>query len=285
AGHDRSAPPTINRFPPPDAVFPRGDRRAAAKPSAREPKRRPSFPCSRPASTPVATDEEEPMTTVIPSCRPALPAALAALLAAATLGAQGVVSPADRALLEGDASSSYPLGRANGRFQQIHADLGASTRPIGQHAYRRDAINQRGDVLAFTTELEVTLSVAASAPDAAVRDFATNHGPNPVTVLPRTRMSFPTTARPAQDPAATFEHVIPYATPFTLPGGAPLCVDVVVFGNTTSRGNDVNFIAELDAQTFPANGSVVQPGYAYGSGCAAPGASRTHDAGFESVRA
>ena len=215
----------------------------------------------------------------------AAPVAIAAVLATAGLGAQSVVSPAARAQFEGDSSSSYPLGRADGRFQQIHADLGASPRTISQHAYRRDAINQRGDVLAFSTELEVTMSVAAVAPDSAARDFASNHGAGAVTVLPRARVNFPTTSRPAQDPAPGFEHAIPFTTPFNFPGGAPICIDVVIYGNTTSRGNDVNFSAELDAQSFAANGSMSQPGYAYGSGCAAPGSSRPHDASFEFLRA
>lgn len=204
---------------------------------------------------------------------------------AAPLWAQGIVSPNDRAVFEGSSSSSYPLGRYDGRFQQIHADLGPAAQTIREHSYRRDAIIERGDVPAFTAELEVVLSAAATTPDTASRTFAQNHGPSPVTVLSRTRLSFPTTSRPGSDPAPSFEHRIPYGVPFVLPAGAPLCVDVTMFGNVTSQGPDRNFSAYLDAHEMPSDGSVEQPGFVTDVGCPAPGASVPHDARFTFLRA
>jgi hypothetical protein len=209
------------------------------------------------------------------------PALLAALAAA-----QGVVSPNDRALYEGSSSTSYPLGRFDARHQQIHADVaGPAGMTISQHAYRRDAITERGEVTAFTAEVEVVLSAAARTPDAASRTFADNHGPNPVTVLNRTRLSFPTTTRPGSDPAPTFEHRIPYGIPFQLPAGAPLCLDVSVFSNLTSRGPNLNFSAYLDAHDLSTDGSVEQPGFVVEVGCPASGSSTPHDARFAFARA
>ncbi len=212
-------------------------------------------------------------------------AALAALLAS-TFGAshsaaraQDIVSPNDRAVFEGSTSTSYPLGRFDARFQQIHADVsGPAGRTLTQHSYRRDAITERGDVPGFTTELEVTLSVAPHGPDGAQRDFAANQGSQPVTVLRRTRLAFPTTSRPGTAPSPTFEHRIPYGTPFALPPNAPLCVDVIIHGNVTPSGPDRNFSAYLDAHAWSSSGAISEPGFVTEVGCPAPGSNTPHDA-------
>ncbi|MCA8943721.1 MAG: hypothetical protein KDB80_14255 [Planctomycetes bacterium] len=190
--------------------------------------------------------------------------------------AQTVVSPASRTLVEGSASTSYPLGRADGRFQQIHADLPPTLTSIVGHAFRRDAISTRGSIAAFSVDLEVRVSVAATTPATASTTFANNHGPSPVTVLPRTILNFPATGRPNADPAPTFEYVIPYATPFSFPAGSTLCVETIVYGNTTSSGNDRNFSLLLDAHELRTDGKIDQPGFRFGTGCAAPGQSATH---------
>lgn len=211
------------------------------------------------------------------------------IVAAAAVASQGsaqtLVSPNDRALFEGSSSTSYPLGRHDGRFQQIHADVGTALQTISEHWYRRDAISERGDVPGFQAELEVVLSAAAVAPDAASRTFAQNHGPSPVAVLPRTLLSFPQTHRPGTDPAPAFEHRIPYSMPFVLPAGAPLCVDVTVHGNVTANGPDRNFSVELDAHELFTDGRAEQPGFISHPGCAALGSSATHDARFSFDRA
>jgi hypothetical protein len=216
---------------------------------------------------------------------PRLPSPLltVALLAAAATGlrAQSIVSPNDRAVFEGSTSTSYPLGRFNTRFQQIHADVaGPGGRTLTEHSYRRDAITERGDVAGFTTELEVVLSVAPHGPESAQRDFASNQGAQPVTVLQRTRLAFPTTSRPGSDPSPSFEHRIPYGTPFVLPPDAPVCVDVVIHGNVTPSGPDRNFSAYLDAHGYAASGAITQPGFTTEVGCPAPGSSTPHDARF-----
>ena len=197
------------------------------------------------------------------------------LLTATTLPAQGTaVSPADRAGLEGSHSTVYPLGRFNARVQTMHADLPGTLTQIQGHAYRRDAATVRGQVAGFATEMEVTLSIAPHGPGQASTTFANNVGSNPVTVLPRTFLSFPATNRPLQDPAPTFELVVPYAVPYTIPvGSGTLCIDTVVYGNVTPGGTNTNFNPLLDAHQVLGNGSNLQPGFRSGQGCPAPGSS------------
>ena len=111
---------------------------------------------------------------------PRLAAALA--LGAALLGTSAarsqssVVSPAAQAIYEGSSSTSYPLGRANARVQQLHADLGTASRTITGHAYRRDATSLRGQLAAYQVEMTVTMSMSPRTPEQASTTFAENAG-------------------------------------------------------------------------------------------------------------
>jgi hypothetical protein len=204
-----------------------------------------------------------------------LPLPLVLFLAATAAAQSPATSPADRALLEGSTFTHLPLGRADARMQTLHLDVPGGA-VISGHAYRREAAGVYGQVQAFASDLEVTLSMSPNTPAQASATFAANVGGSPVTVLPRTALAFPGTQRPAQDPAPAFELVVPYATPFTVPPqGGTLCVDVTVFGNATSGGSNRNFNVYLDGHEFFANGSTEQPGYRYGTGCAPTGSSGT----------
>jgi hypothetical protein len=187
------------------------------------------------------------------------------LLTACAAAAQTAVSPADRATFEGSSFTHFPLGRFNARLQQLHGDV-PSGMIVHGHAYRRDAAQIRGRVDAFATDLQVTLSTSPNGPAQAASAFANNVGPDAVVVLPRTVLSFPATDRPALDPAPAFELVVPYQVPFVL-GAGTLCVDTVIFGNTTTGGANRNFNVYHDAHTFYANGRSEQEGYRTGTGC------------------
>jgi len=205
------------------------------------------------------------------------------LLTATTLAAQQprAVSPADRASLEGNSYSHYPLGRQSARVQTLHDDIPAGSL-ITAHAYRRDAIGVRGQVAGFQSDLEVTLSMAPHAAASASATFASNVGASPVVVLPRTTVAFPSTARPNLDPAPTFELVIPYAVPFVVPAtGGTLCVDVKVYGNQTQTGSNQDLSIYLDAHRHYADGRARQPGYRFGQGCPAPGNNTSSYAWFD----
>ena len=196
--------------------------------------------------------------------------------------AQGY-SPADRAFLEGSSSTSYPLGRFNARVQQLHGDLPAGAHLSG-HAYRRDATLLRGTVPAFEVELEVSMSISPREPGRPSRTFANNRGPSPTVVLPRTVLSFPATERPTEDPGRP-ELIIPYSQPFPMPpAGGTLCLETVVYGNLTAKGPDRNFQVYQDAHQLFSDGRTVQPGYRFGEGCSAAGASGPGYASFELTR-
>ncbi|MGK0303160.1 MAG: hypothetical protein ACI89X_004048 [Planctomycetota bacterium] len=180
-------------------------------------------------------------------------------------------SPLDRAALEGSSFSHYPLGRHSARVQTLHDEVPGGSILSG-HAYRRDAIGVRGQILGFQSDLQVTLSMSPNAANQASSVFANNVGANPVVTLARTILAFPATDRPRLDPAPTWEMMIPYAVPFLVPAtGGTLCVDVEVFGNQTATGPNRNVSIYLDAHQQFADGRAVQPGFRTGAGCPAPG--------------
>lgn len=206
----------------------------------------------------------------------ALSLALTAAATAAMPRAQGALhSPTDRAGFEGSSSTHYPLGRATMRLQTLHADLPGGAVLQGL-AYRRDAINVRGVVDAFQSDLEVRVSMSPRTPTTASTTFAANEGTAPLLVLPRTVVQFPAVDRPLLDPAPSAAYAIPWAVPFTVPqGGGTVCIDVIVWGNATTGGNNRNFSVWLDAHELRTDGFNEAPGFRIGTGCAAPGASAT----------
>jgi hypothetical protein len=223
-----------------------------------------------PATPPNAnhTNHEE---TALPDPRLARLACCAALLLSTSLSAQSpTVSPADRREHEGSSFTHLPLGRPNGRFQFLYGDLPGGT-VIQGHAYRRDAIGQQGQVNGFVADLEVSLSTSPNAPGTASRVFSQNIGNDAVTVLPRMALSFPPTNRPPLDPAPRFDLIVPYQVPFVMPPGTPtLCVDVTMYGNSSTAGVDRTLSIYLDAHELRTDGANEQPGYRSGIGCPAP---------------
>ncbi len=193
------------------------------------------------------------------------------------------VSPQDQQALEGSASTNLPLGRANARFQQLYSDLGPAAPFIG-HAYRRDAISTRGTVAAFKSDMSLALSVSPLTPASASTTFAQNAGANPTQVLPGSKIDFVATQRPGQGPAVQFELRVPYTTPYIWAGKGVLCLDMTIYGNETSAGNNRNFSPLLDAQELFASGLSKMPGYSFGQGCSTDGLSSAASASLEVQR-
>jgi hypothetical protein len=134
----------------------------------------------------------------------------------------------------------------------------------------------RGHIDGFTSDLQVTLSMSNNLPNQASATFANNVGTGAVVVLPRTLVTFPPTDRPSIDPAATFELQVPYLVPFVVPPqGGTLCVDVEIWGNQSAAGPNRNLSIYLDAHENYASGIAEQPGFRFGTGCAAPGNTAT----------
>jgi len=193
------------------------------------------------------------------------------LVCAAAAAQQVAVSPTDRLSLEGSSFTHLPLGRADARMQTLHSDVPGGMLLTG-HGYRRDAVGVRGIVPGFSSDMEVKLSMSPRLPTQASTTFATNEGPNPTVVLPRTFVTFPATDRPPSDPAPTFELLVPYQVPFLVPpSGGTLCVDVTIFGNVSASGQNQNLSIYLDAHENYTDGRAEQPGFRTGTGCPAPG--------------
>ncbi|MEZ5965940.1 MAG: hypothetical protein R3F56_19045 [Planctomycetota bacterium] len=192
------------------------------------------------------------------------------------------VSPYDRDRLEGSASTVYPLGRAHARVQQLLDDLPTQPRTWQGHAYRRDAITVRGLVSAFRSELSVLVSLSPRTAANASSTFADNTG-TAQTVLAQTWVSFPQTDRPALDPAPTFELQIPWSTPYAWQGAGTLCLETLVHGNDVGGTADRNFSVYIDAHDLSRSSSR-QPGFRFGSGCAAQGSTTASYSSFELVR-
>lgn len=191
-------------------------------------------------------------------------------LFAFALPAQDLVSPSDRANYEGSTYTAYPLGRFNTRVQQLHSDLGTAARSFVAHGYRRDAAEVKGAIAGFASEMTVVLAMSPKTPGTASTTFADNLGTQSQVVLPRTKLNFPASDRPAIDPYPAFTFGIPYQVPFAYPaGGGTLCIDVTIHGNDAPSGTDRDFLPYLDAQDVYADGRVLQVGYRYGQGCVA----------------
>lgn len=208
-----------------------------------------------------------------------------ALLIALATGASGLdaqsVSPLDRTLLEGNAATVYPLGRAQARVQTLHRDLDPSLTEISGHAYRRDAHGLRGAVPGFRVEMSLRLSWTDRDPAQPSRVFDENLGDSSIEVLPRRWVDFPGTDRPSSDPSPSFDLRIPYTTPVAVPPDQrTLCVDMRIWGNEVDGVLNRNFTPGIDAQQFWTSGRNEQPGYRYGVGCFADGSSRAATAEF-----
>lgn len=207
----------------------------------------------------------------------------ASLTLADPLASQATVSPADRVTLEGSSSTSYPLGRASMRLQQLLADLPTRVMTLQGHAYRRDAATVRGTVAAFRAQVSVLASVSPRTPDTASSTFATNHGAQIHTALAPTWISFPQTDRPPVDPAASFELRIPWTAPMPWSGNGVLCLETVVHGNDVGGQQNRNFTSYQDAHEL-ATTSSRQPGFRFGDGCAFPATTAKAYASFDLVR-
>ncbi len=201
----------------------------------------------------------------------------------ASTSAQAPISPADRAGLEGSSSTSYPLGRASMRLQQLIGDLPARSSTLQGHAYRRDAITVRGVVAGFRAQVSVLASISPRTPDTASATFADNHGAQVHSALTSTWLSFPATDRPPVEPAASFELRVPWAAPMPWAGNGVLCLETVVHGNDVGGQTNRNFTSYQDAHELALTTSR-QPGFRFGDGCAFPGVTAKAYASFDLAR-
>ena len=167
---------------------------------------------------------------------------LAALTVAAALPAQTslIISPGAFATKSG-SGNTFPFGTGytNWRYQQIHTDLPASVAVIPAMAWRR--ASGTSTLAAVASYVQIDLSTAATTAAAPSKAFASNHGPDLVTVVfgpggPSTylKVDWPALAPPTVEPAP-FQYSMPFMTPFVYKS-APICWEIRVMDRPITGG-------------------------------------------------
>jgi hypothetical protein len=183
----------------------------------------------------------------------------AAAMVAASLGAQGVVSPAGYDVREGDTSNSFPFGSTTHHYMQVHGDLRGTPRTIASLSFRRDGQSETTVGVARTFTLELFLGDANLATVSST--FANNWVGTPTRVIaPRTINAPDWTQRPRVRPAP-FDLVLMLDTPFNFTGTNDLGWEALLTNNSSSA----SYLADAHNDT----GTGSQPGnhVMNGNGC------------------
>lgn len=153
---------------------------------------------------------------------------------------QMVVHPPGFDLVDANGASDLPFCVASPNLvdRQYHwqslRDLGTRSGTLRELALRRDHANPTSSVLkAFSVEVEVALSTAATTLATMDARFATNEGGDRSVVLARKVLSFPSTTHDATRFAQPFDYRLPFDGGKLFPfAGGLLCIDVHVYDNS-----------------------------------------------------
>ena len=141
-------------------------------------------------------------------------AAASTLLLALSASAQGFVSPANFATMEGNLADSATIGgTTNGRYLFIQGDADGAPRSIRGITFRRDGVTTT-PAEAFSMTVNAWISTAATNPTTPSATFASNHGADKIQVLSFRVINFPATTSALPLPAA-FQYTIAFDTPLT----------------------------------------------------------------------
>ncbi|GEM_PF-1654157 len=151
-----------------------------------------------------------------------------------------VIHPPELANQEGTSRSTYPfafpftpVSQKSNRWLQVHDRLLKSPGKIRAISFRRDGLYHYHVFPSFAVTLELALSTARTTSRTLSPYFASNHGPDRTTVIPKTTIYFkPTLGKPAL-PYPRFDYTLPFSSkPFSLAAGKGLCWEVRVYNNT-----------------------------------------------------
>ncbi len=201
-------------------------------------------------------------TTFAPllSLVPLLPIVLATTAVAQT----PTVSPAHYATEEGATTSSFPFTNTV-RYQQVHADLRGSVRPVVALSFRRDGmLGPRTTFAPRTLQLELRMAESDLATLSAT--FASNYAQPAVVVVPSMSVTTPDWVEQPTTVPGPFVFRIPFTTPFVYSGTRDLLWEVVV---TSAAGPGTGVPIDAPISGF----NLVTPG-AYtmnGQGCVVGG--------------
>src|SRR5687768_8311180 len=141
---------------------------------------------------------------------------LTAALLAASLSAQGVVSPTGYDVREGGTSNNFPWGSTTQHYMQVHGDLRGTPRTIANLSFRRDGTSTStlGAARSFTLEMFMGDANLATV----TNTFANNWVGTPTRVIaPRTVNAPDWTQLPRIVPAP-FNFTILLDNPFNYTG-------------------------------------------------------------------
>lgn len=171
---------------------------------------------------------------------------LSFLVLAGAASAQGFVSPAIFARMEGNTWSSAGIGAraAPARLLQIHEDVPAGS--VSALLLRRDGQTST-DFPSLSLVCSIHMSTAtttAAQPDAT---FANNHGSDRRTVAANQIVQLPATQHDGF--AAPFAYRLPLSTPYQHQATGPLCFEVELV--TTSSNTTLFFDAASSSNSNP----------------------------------
>lgn len=191
------------------------------------------------------------------------------VLFALALPAQGFVSPAHFAAVEGTGNSALPFGHVTMPFRFLQVHDGVPPLVVQGLAFRHDT---NGTVRpAFTLTVDAWMSTAAVTAAGALATFDSNHGADKLRVVTNRTVNVPAND-PAQLPGA-FLLDLPFdpGVTFSFAGGASLCWEVHVT-STTNATSLIPFDAVLTQGSTPASPGLL--GTRAHTGCLATGATQ-----------
>jgi hypothetical protein len=178
---------------------------------------------------------------------------------AASLAAQGYVSPAHFNGVEGTANNTFPFGGNTAtstpfRYQQIHDDVPTSV--ISGLSFRHETTTAGTLRAPFTVTVDAWISTSPRTSATPDSTFDNNHGIDRIQVVTNRTISVP-----GNDPSLVpnpFNIDIPFDTGVTFPfagGGASLCWEVQVTARTNTAS--VPFDAIQNSGSSPANPAAI----------------------------
>jgi len=165
-------------------------------------------------------------------------AALSVLTAGLAAQTNYVVSPRAYAAVEGDSNNTIPFWSSQYSYMQLHDDLQDQPRMFTEIAFRKDG-GTGSPIAAYSLNLTLRFSNAATTSSTASTTFAVNHGANLLEVLTATNVNFP--ADPGISSPNPFNFIIPFPLkPFVFIPSGSLCWEVRIHSTTSTQSNPLD---------------------------------------------
>lgn len=179
-----------------------------------------------------------------------------------------LISPVNAASVDGSSRNSLPFGdMALRRYQQIHSDLGPSTRSIERLAFRMD---QGTNLFDERRRIELEMWMGDAPDHAAISTvYAANHLGTPSLVIARKAFVFGPQGRAVWGPNPFLAMDLPLDAPHVHLGTHSLIWDIAIHQHTRLSGSG---FSALDADRGSTTLAIAN---AAGTGCVATGQTQT----------